>query len=108
MTDEMTPRMRNLSLEIKALANYTNIPIVVISSATPPDGGKVDSPPNVERSAWSRQLSYDSTLCVAIHRYDDSNTYQIQCAKNRYGPLFDGFLEWDMDRGTYEEKFDLD
>lgn len=107
LTEDMTARMRNLSLEIKALANYCQIPIVVISSATPPDGGKVDGPPNVERSAWSRQLAYDSTVCVAIHRHEDSDIYQIECAKNRYGPLFSGFLRWDMDRGTYEEVFDL-
>lgn len=107
-TEDMTGRMRNLSLEIKDLANATQIPFVVISSATPPDGGRVDGPPNVERSAWSRQLAYDSTVCIAVHRHDDTNIYQIDCAKNRYGPLFAGFLEWDMDRGTYEEKFDSD
>jgi len=108
ITDDMTGRMRNLSLEIKQLANYCQIPFVVISSATPPDGGKIDGPPNVERSAWSRQLAYDSTVCIAVHRHDDTNYYQIECAKNRYGPLFSGFLDWDMDRGTYEEKFTLD
>lgn len=107
LTEDMTGRMRNLSLEIKGLANYCQIPMVVISSATPPDGGKVDGPPNVERSAWSRQLAYDSTVSIAVHRHDDTNLYQIECAKNRYGPLFSGFLEWDMDRGTYEEKFDV-
>lgn len=108
LTEDMTGRMRNLSLELKDLANQCQIPILVISSATPPDGGKIDGPPNVERSAWSRQLAYDSTVCIAIHRFDDTNIYQIECAKNRYGPLFSGFLEWDMDRGVYEEKFDLD
>lgn len=107
LSDEMTPRMRNLSLEIKALANYTQLPFVVISSATPPEGGRIDGPPNVERSAWSKQLAYDSTVCAAIHRHEDTNIYQVECAKNRYGPLFSGFLDWDMDRGTYEEKFDL-
>ena len=38
----------------------------------------------------------------------DTNIYQIECAKNRYGPLFSGFLDWDIDRGRYEEKFELD
>lgn len=107
LTEDMTGRMRNLSLEIKGLSNYHQIPFVVISSATPPDGGKVDGPPNVERSAWSRQLAYDSTVSIAVHRHDDTNLYQIECAKNRYGPLFSGFLDWDMDRGIYEEKFEL-
>lgn len=108
LTEDMTPRMRNLSMEIKGLSNYTGIPFVVISSATPPDGGRVDSPPNVERSAWSRQLAYDSTVCMAVHRHDGTNMYQVECAKNRYGPLFSGFLDWDIDRGIYEEKFDLE
>lgn len=107
LSNEMTPRMMNLSLEIKNLANQLAIPTVVISSATPPDGGKVDGPPNVERSAWSRQLSYDSSVSFAVHRLDGSNWYQIECAKNRYGPLFSGYLEWDMDRGTYEERLEL-
>lgn len=107
LTEDMTARMRNLSLEIKGLANYCQIPFIVISSATPPDGGKVDGPPNVERSAWSRQLAYDSTVCIAIHRHEDTNLYQIECAKNRYGPLFSGFLDWDIDRGVYQEKFEL-
>lgn len=106
-TEDMTARMRNLSLQIKDLSNICQIPFIVISSATPPDGGKIDGPPNVERSAWSRQLAYDSTVSFAVHRHDDTNIYQIECAKNRYGPLFSGFLEWDMDRGTYEEKFDI-
>lgn len=108
LTENMTPRMMNLSLEIKNLANQCQVPIVVISSATPPDGGKIDGPPNVERSAWSRQLAYDSTVSFAVHRHDGSNMYQIECAKNRYGPLFSGFLEWDIDRGTYEERVDFD
>lgn len=107
LSTEMTPRMMNLSLQIKAAANRLDIPFVVISSATPPDGGRVDGPPNVERSAWSRQLAYDSTVSFAVHRYDDTNIYQIEAAKNRYGPLFSGFLEWDMDRGTYEERTEL-
>lgn len=106
-TDDMTARMRNLSLQIKDLSNQTQVPFVVISSATPPDGGKVDGPPNVERSAWSRQLAYDSTVSIAVHRHDDTNIFQVECAKNRYGPLFSGFLEWDIDRGIYEEKFEL-
>jgi hypothetical protein len=103
----MTARMRNLSLQIKDVSNQTSTPFIVISSATPPDNGKIDGPPNVERSAWSRQLAYDSTVSLAIHRHD-GNIYEVAAAKNRYGPLFNGFLEWDMDRGTYEEKFELE
>jgi replicative DNA helicase len=107
LSEDMTTRMRNLSLEVKNMSNQTNVPFVVISSATPPDGGKIDGPPNVERSAWSRQLAYDSTVSIAVHRIDGTNYYQVECAKNRYGPLFSGFLEWDMDRGIIAEKFNL-
>jgi replicative DNA helicase len=107
LTEDMTARMRNLSLQIKDVSNQTSTPFIVISSATPPDNGKIDGPPNVERSAWSRQLAYDSTVSLAIHRHD-GNIYEVAAAKNRYGPLFNGFLEWDMDRGTYEEKFELE
>lgn len=108
LSEDMTTRMRNLSLELKDLANQAGIPIVVISSATPPSGVKVTEPPSVEASAWSRQLSYDSTVCIAIHKHEDSSIFQIECAKNRYGPLFSGFLDWDIDRGTYEELFEAD
>lgn len=107
-TEAMTPRMMNLSLQIKQLAKATGIPIVVISSATPPDGGRIDGPPNVERSAWSRQLSYDSTVCFAIHRHDGTNFYEISCEKNRYGPLFWGILDWDMDAGIITERDDIE
>jgi replicative DNA helicase len=108
MTDDMTGRMRNLSMEIKQLAKACAVPVIVISSATPPDGGRVDGPPNVERTAWSRQLSYDSTVCMAVHRIEGTNFYHIVCAKNRYGPMFEGYLEWDMDRGIITERFDIE
>lgn len=108
LSEDMTTRMRNLSLELKDLANQTGIPIIVISSATPPSGVKVSEPPSVESSAWSRQLSYDSTVCIAIHKHDDTMMFQVECAKNRYGPLFSGFLEWDIDRGIYNEQFGPD
>lgn len=108
LSEDMTTRMRNLSLELKDLATRTGIPIIVISSATPPSGVKVSEPPSVESSAWSRQLAYDSTVCIAIHKHEDTSMFQIECAKNRYGPLFSGFLNWDIDRGIYSEEFGLD
>lgn len=106
-TVDMTARMRNLSLELKTLANQTQIPIILICSATPPTGVRVDSAPTVEQIAWSKQASYDSTVCIAIHRFDGSNIYHISGAKNRYGPLPEGYLNWDMDRGVYQEHTEL-
>ena len=107
MTEDMTARMRNLSMELKQLSVSEDIPIVIISSATP-DGGAINGPPNVERTAWSRQLAYDSTVCIAIHRHDDTDIYEIVCAKNRYGPLFAGYLKWLMNDGTVKELFTLE
>lgn len=107
LSEDMTTRMRNLSLELKDLANQTGIPILVISSATPPSGVKLENGPSLEQSAWSRQLAYDSTVCISVHKHEDTNIFQIECAKNRYGSLFSGFLNWDIDRGTYEEVFEL-
>lgn len=101
-TEDMTGRMRNLSLELKQLAVSEDIPLLVISSATP-DGSAISGPPNVERTAWSRQLAYDSTVCIAIHRHDDTDIYEVVCAKNRYGPLFAGYLKWLMNEGRVEE-----
>jgi replicative DNA helicase len=108
VSEQMTTRMMNLSQELKAISKQYQIPVIVISSATPPDGGKVNEPPNVERTGWSRQLAYDSTVCIAIHRQEGTNIYQLECAKNRYGPLFSGYLIWDMDRGIIQEKTELD
>lgn len=106
-SENMTTRMMNLSLELKQLAMVNNIPIVVITSATPDGTTNITEPPNVEKSAWSRQIAYDSTVCIAVHKHDDTNIFQIECAKNRYGPLFAGYLEWDIDNGIIKEKFDL-
>lgn len=103
---DMTTRIRQLSLEIKAMAMANKIPIICIASATPPDGGRVDGPPSNERIAWSKQVSYDSSLTIAIHKDDDAPIFQVECAKNRYGPLFAGILDWDIDNGIIKEIFD--
>lgn len=105
-TQDMTGRMRNLSLEIKHLSMVTDLPFVVISSATPDNASNITQPPNVEQTAWSRQLAYDSSLCAAIHRHDGTNIFEIVGAKNRYGDLFAALLDWDIDRGIITEKFE--
>lgn len=105
-SQDMTTRIRQLSLEIKAMAMANKIPIICIASATPPDGGRVDGPPNNERIAWSKQVSYDASLTIAIHKEEDTSLFQVECAKNRYGPLFAGYLDWDIDNGIIKEIFD--
>ena len=104
---DMTSRMRNMSKQYKALAVAKQIPVVLISSATPESGTSVDGPPMVEQVAWSKQLAYDADLAFAVHKYDDSNLIELACRKNRNGPLFSGFLDWDLNTGQFKEVFDI-
>lgn len=106
-SSDMTARMRNMSKQFKRLAVQNDIPIILISSATPDSSASSSEPPTIEQVAWSKQLAFDADLAFAVHKHDDSNIVEIVCRKNRNGPLFSGFLEWDIDRGIVEEKFDL-
>lgn len=106
-SSDMTSRMRNMSKQFKRLAVANNIPIVLISSATADSSASASEPPTVEQVAWSKQLAFDADLAFAVHKHDDSNIVEIVCRKNRNGPLFSGYLDWDIDRGIISEKFDL-
>lgn len=102
---DMTARMRNMSKQYKRLATQNNIPIILISSATADSSASADQPPLIEQVAWSKQLAFDADLAFAVHKYNDSDIIEIVCRKNRNGPLFSGFLKWDIDRGLVEEVF---
>lgn len=106
-SQDMTKRMLNMSKEYKRLATVNDIPVVLISSATADSSSSAKEPPIIEQVAWSKQLAYDADLAFAVHKHDDSNIIEVACRKNRNGPLFDGFLDWDIDRGIISEKFDL-
>lgn len=103
---DMTARMRNMSKEYKRLAVNNNIPIMLISSATADSSASASEPPTVEQVAWSKQLAFDADLAFAVHKWDDSDIVEIVCRKNRNGPLFSGYLKWDIDRGVVTETFD--
>jgi replicative DNA helicase len=105
-TTDMTPRMRNMSKQYKRLAEANGIVVILISSATPDSTASANEPPRVEQVAWSKQLSYDADLAFAVHKHEDSNIIEVAGRKNRNGPLFDGFLDWDIDRGKVREIFD--
>lgn len=104
-SDNMTARMMNMSKEFKRLAVKKQVAIILISSATAESANASDTPPTIEQVAWSRQLAYDADLAFAVHKHDDSDLIEIVCRKNRNGPLFAGFLEWDIDRGIITEAF---
>lgn len=107
-SQDMTARMRNMSKEWKALGVANDIPVVLISSATPDNAAASKTPPTIEQVAWSKQLAYDADLAFAVHKHDESDAIEIVCRKNRNGPLFTGYLIWDIDNGIITEKFDLD
>lgn len=104
-SESMVARMLNMSKEYKRLAVKKQVAIILISSATAESATSINEPPTIEQVAWSRQLAYDADLAFAIHKLDDSNLISVVCRKNRNGPLFAGYLEWDIDRGIVTEKF---
>lgn len=106
-TKDMTARMRNMSSQFKRLAVANDIPVVLISSATADSSASANEPPTIEQVAWSKQLAFDADLAFAVHKHDDSDIIEIVCRKNRNGPLFSGYLDWDIDNGIIEEKYDL-
>jgi replicative DNA helicase len=106
-TPSMTPRMLNLSREIKLLAVSNDIPIISISAVTDEDGDKRDAPPMLSQVSWSSGIEYDANLAIAIHRYDDTNFIEFCGRKNRHGPLFAFKFQVDFDRGIWEERYDI-
>lgn len=100
---DMVSRMRNLSTQAKQFAEANECVVALISSATA-DGKVDDVPPMIEQVAWSRQLSYDADLAIAVHKQNnESDLIDIVCRKNRNGPLFAGVLDWDIDNGIVKE-----
>lgn len=104
-TQAMTPRMLNLSREVKMLAVSNNIPVVSITAVTDEDGDKRDAPPVLSQISWSSGIEYDANLAIAVHRHDDSDMVEVVGRKNRHGELFDFYFDVDFNAGRWEEKF---
>lgn len=112
-SSDMTARMRNMSKEFKRLATANDIPIVLISSATPDNTASINTPPIIEQVAWSKQLSFDADLAFAVHRHDgfiDETSVVIEIAgrKNRNGDLFSGYFKADINSGIYESFYTME
>lgn len=103
-SEGMTPRMMNLSREIKLMAMANNIPIMSISAVTDGEGKKRNGPPTVAQVAWSRALEYDANLIVAVHKHEDTDVIQVVSRKVRNGKPFDFILDVDFDNGVWLEK----
>lgn len=106
-SDGMTPRMMNLSREVKNMAVTNGIPVILITAATAEELSDRDEPPMLSSVAWSKSIEYDADMAIAIHKRDESDNVEWVCRKNRHGRLFDGILEWEIDSGViktlYEE-----
>lgn len=103
-----TVRMKNLSRQIKQLATAAKIPILAISAVTGKDKKDRVNPPEIAQLSWSGQIEYDANLCIAVHTHIDPVTQrakktEIVCRKNRNGPMFDFFVNMDLENGVIEE-----
>lgn len=103
-SEGMTPRMMNLSRELKLMAMANNIPIMSISAVTDAEGKKRTGPPTVAQVAWSRALEYDANLIVAVHKHEDTDIIQVVSRKVRNGKPFDFIIDVDFDKGIWVEK----
>jgi replicative DNA helicase len=105
-TQAMTPRMMNLSREIKLLAVSNAIPIISITAVTDEDNDKRDGPPMLSQISWSSAIEYDANLVMAVHRHDDTNRVEVVCRKNRHGDMFCVYFDVDFNAGKWEEAFE--
>lgn len=103
----MTPRMLSLSREIKLLAVSSNVPIISISGITDKDNDDQTQAPTLDQVSWSAGIKYDANLAVAVQKATASNVIEMVIRKNRNGDLAACYLDCDIDRGIFEERFSL-
>lgn len=97
-----TERAKNLSKDFKRMAVKCQVPIIDVAAVTMPDGSQGERAPELSEIAWSRQLSYDADMVLAVYRQRDSQLLEIACRKNRRGDLFAFNLAWDIDTGVIQ------
>lgn len=108
LSTQMTPKMMNLSSEIKKLATAHAIPIVQIAAVTDDENDKRDVAPQIKQISWSKGIEYNSNLAIAVHLHNDSGMVEVAARKNRRGDLFNCLLDAsEVDRGIIREVFDV-
>ena len=108
-SESLTPRMMNLSRELKLLAVSNNLPVMAISAVTMDDSRSQDDPPMLSQVAWSKGIEYDADMAMAAHRHQDTDIIELVSRKNRHGTEFSVYLEVDLNNGIINEKFgDID
>lgn len=99
-------RTKNLSKAFKRIAVSNRIPVIDICMVTMEDGTHDDRPPLLSEIAWSKQLSFDGDLVLAIHRPPDSNLFTVVARKTRRSQPFAFYLEWDLNTGRWRENYE--
>src|SRR5690606_14561535 len=68
---EMTPKMFNISKELKQLAVANNVAIVAVTTVSRGQNVSRDEMPGIENISWSSSLEYDSDHVIGVHRVED-------------------------------------
>jgi replicative DNA helicase len=105
-SESLTPRMMNLSRELKLTATRNNIPVIAISAVTMDDTNTQDSPPLLSQVAWSKAIEYDADMAMSVHRHQDTDIIEVVSRKNRHGTEFNVYLKVNLNEGKIEESFD--
>lgn len=103
-----TEKLKNLSKSLKRLAIKTGVPIIVITSVTPKDrvnpdenSRKKPTPPQLDELAWSKQLAFDSDLCLSLLKQE--KILEVVSRKNRRGGEIHFNMKWDFETGEVKE-----
>lgn len=99
---DMTPRMMNLSRELKVLATSNKIVCISVTAVTDLETKKRDAPPLMSQVAWSKGIEFDSDLVIVVHKYDNPDIIEIVARKSRRSPLFAMKFFVDLSRGIFE------
>ena len=100
-----TEKAKNLSKDFKKLSVKYGVATIDVAAVTMSDGHG-DRPPTLDEVAWSKQLAYDSDLVLAIHSPENSTLSQVVTRKTRRCPPFAFYLDWDVNAGTWQERYE--
>jgi hypothetical protein len=95
-----TEKLKNLSKAFKRIGIKTGVPIIAITSVTMKDdhGERL---PELHELAWSKQLGYDSDLCMTMVKHGD--LLEVGSKKVRRCPDFKLYVKADFDKGIFKE-----
>jgi replicative DNA helicase len=98
-------RAKNLSKAFKRIAVKNRIAVIDVSAVTMDDGHD-ERPPLLNEIAWSKQLSYDADMVLAVHRSAGSDIFQVVTRKTRRCAPFAFYLRWNLDSGQWKEIYE--